>query len=120
IIYYNKNMAIFGININGYVNQPPTQVGDNTIIVDHDVTTVMTLANFTTETTPPYADPDGDALQNIRILSINGGNTGSFEYNGNPLAVSDVISSADLTGGLLEHIGDSGTLTSYSDSFTFE
>jgi len=50
------------------VNQPPSQLGVKNISVTHGTTKALMLSDFT-NTTPPYADPEFDQPENIRLLS---------------------------------------------------
>lgn len=108
--------GIIVINVAGAVNQPPSQVGNNIFTVDYGVTKTFSLADFTTGTTPVYADPEGDAAENVRILTLP--SVGQLLLSAVPVLVNDVIAVGDL--GNLDYVPDNATLTSYVDNFTFE
>lgn len=96
----------------------PATLGDNIIYVDNRVTTVLTLAMFTTLLSPPYNDPDGDLIDAIRIDSIAGTNTGAFYYNGIEIGEGTILTREELALNLFTHIGpDTNSLA--SDIFTF-
>ena len=63
-------MANFSVTINEQINQPPSQVGDGARTTDHATTVTFTVADFTTNTTPAYSDPEGDAAAQLRVLSL--------------------------------------------------
>ena len=85
-------------------NQPPT-IGDIGLIVDNNVTTVLTYDIFINQMDPSYTDPEGDDLDAIRIESISGNNKGVFRFKGIGIQVGDIISAAELKNGDLIHIG---------------
>lgn len=115
-----SNMSTFTININQTVNLAPDNVGDLTINLASGVTHTFTQANFTTETTPAYSDPDGDAPENVKITSISGLSTGTLKYNGTAVTVNQVVPYSGIGSGLLTYEADASTLTLYSDTFQFQ
>lgn len=115
-----SNMSTFTININQTVNLAPDNVGDLTINLASGVTHTFTQANFTTETTPAYSDPDGDAPENVKITSISGLSTGTLKYNGTAVTVNQVVPYSSIGSGLLTYEADAATLTLYSDTFQFQ
>ena len=95
------------------INDPPT--GDNnTVITNEDVTYTFTLADFTVN----YADTEGDAFASIRITSLE--SVGSLLLGGIPVALNDVITAAQLTGGQLTFVPVANQSGSPYDSFDFE
>lgn len=113
-----SNVSTFTININQAVNQAPDNVGDLTINLASGVTHTFTQANFTTETTPVFSDPEGDNPENIKITNITGVSTGELKYNGTAVTVNQIIPYASI--GLLVFEADSATQTLYSDTFDFQ
>ena len=89
----------------GLPNGRPTKIGVNAIDVLYGVQHVFTIANFTTETSPPYSDPENDPLSYIKILSLP--STGVIELNSSPVSINDNISSGDLSSGNLIYIPSS-------------
>ena len=111
-------MAIFTVTIGAYVNLGPSVIGDKTINLIHNETYTFTLANFSTETIPPYSDPEGDIADTVKVVTIT---TTGLLYNNAVLTIAnDIITTADFTGNLFTYIADVGTLTAYSESFTFD
>lgn len=80
------------------INLPPDVVGDNDIDIVNRFIHVFTVANFTSETTPAYNDPEGDALRAVRITTnpYNGtierfNGIGFVQYLGGEVLVADVV-----------------------------
>jgi hypothetical protein len=111
-------MANFAININAAVNNPPSQLGTFTLPLDYNETHVFTVANFTTETIPPYVDPEGDGVQTVRITSLP--STGALRLSTVAVTLNQDIAVADITAGNLDYVADAGTTTEYSENFTFD
>lgn len=112
----NNNMGNFTINSQSYVNLPPSQVGDNTISVANRSTTVLTLAMFTTQTTPVYTDPENDPVIDVRIDTLPA--DGELQLNGTPVTVGQVISVTDINNSLLTFVSPNQDALD-SDTFTF-
>jgi hypothetical protein len=62
-------MANFNINISPLENQPPI-VGDGERSTEYGVAIILYREDFTTNTLPPYFDPEGDAPLTLRIDSL--------------------------------------------------
>lgn len=92
------DMGTLTCNTAAYVNLPPSQVGDNTITTLNRTDKVLTLAMFTTETTPVYADPEGDPVNALRVDTLPV--LGTLLLNGNAVVVGDIIDVADINSGL--------------------
>lgn len=108
------------ITNSGKPNGRPTSIGANTIDnIQHGHVHVFTLANFTTETNPPYSDPEDDDLKYIKITSILAGN-GALKLNRVEVVLGQIISSGDISSGNLEYESDTNISTSYSSSFQFD
>ena len=95
-------MGLFTINNGAYVNQPPSQVGDYSMSVANRATTVLTLAMFTTNTTPAYSDPEGDAASAVRIDTLPG--DGVLKLSGVNVTVGQIILAADINAGNLTYV----------------
>tara|TARA_R110002049_G_scaffold231127_1_gene403367 strand:- start:12581 stop:13318 length:738 start_codon:yes stop_codon:yes gene_type:complete len=108
-------MGTINIDISARDNLPPSASGWNSISVAYGATHVFTLANFTTETTPPYADPEGDGLKEIKITALP--SQGTLKKGVTAVSVSDVITNAELVAGDLTYESDSGDTDGYSDGF---
>ncbi len=111
-------MANFNITINAAVNLPPSSVGDNTITINHAQTRVFTAADFTTNTTPAYADPEGDAPQNLRVLTLPA--NGTLMMNAIPVVLNQVISFTNISAGNFSYQSDPAINTARSVLFSFE
>ena len=61
------------ITSTAYVNLPPDVIGKNGIFTPNRTTLIYTMSMFTTGTTPPYNDPEGDLIDAIRIVDISNG-----------------------------------------------
>ena len=96
-------------------NQPPT-IDDNTITVENGVTTILTLAMFTTDAR--YSDPEGDLLDAIRIDKIYSNNLGLFYVDGILLSEGQIITREQLDTGVFTHEGANVT-TIQKDGFEF-
>lgn len=85
---------------NGTPNLPPSNVGDNTITVPNRALTTLTVPMFTTGTTAPYADPENNPMDALRIdtLPVDG----ILLYNSIPVILGQIISSSDIALGLFE------------------
>lgn len=112
-------MALFTITTGSYANLPPSQVGDNTVEGAHGSSIVFTTANFTTETVPPYSDPEKDDLAKIKITGITAVN-GQLELSSVAVLVNDEIDVADIDAGNLVWVDDSANALAHSSSFTFQ
>lgn len=112
-----NNMATFTVISGTYINQPPI-VGDNTIEVPNRVTTKLNLDQFTSQTTPPYFDPEGDIVDALRVDSIAGTNQGVYQYDNTPISIGLVIPAQHIIDGRLVHVG-ADTNTVVNDYFGF-
>lgn len=94
----NNDMGTFTINSGSYVNLPPTVGNYETTVVNRAVTT-LTLAMFTTSTTPAYNDPEGDAAKQVRIDTLPA--TGILKLSGTNVTAGQIILVADIVAGNL-------------------
>ncbi len=108
-------MGVITLSISARTNQPPSSSGWLSIPLDYNSTHVFTLANFTTETTPAYSDPEDDALESIKITSLPV--QGQLLKGVTPVSLNDVITSAELTAGDLTYVSDDTDTDGYSDGF---
>jgi hypothetical protein len=115
-LFSNEATYTFDLS-NTTVNMPAT-IGDNTITVDNNVTTVLSLDMFTSQTTPPYNDPENDLIDAIRIDRIHGTNQGVFYVNGVEIVEGQIITREQLANNEFTHIGaDINTIQ--TDGFEF-
>ena len=97
-------MGVITLSISARTNQPPSSSGWLSIPLDYDSTHVFTLANFTTETTPAYSDPEDDALESIKITSLPV--HGQLLKGVIPGTLNDVTTSAELKAGDLTYVSE--------------
>lgn len=113
-------MGLFTINITAKVNQPPSAIGDNSVQVTNDTTYTFTKDDFTVDTVPPYADPDGDDVDKVKITSLLSPGTGDLEYNAIAVTLDQEVAMTGIVTGLLKYIADPGSPAAYSETFTFD
>lgn len=114
-----NNMGLFSIQFDRYINQPPSEVGDyNAGTVANRASITITPAMVTSLTTPPYADPEGDSPQALRVdtLATNGA---VLTYNNNPVTVGQIITITDMAANMFKIVGpNTQTLTGSSWNFS--
>jgi hypothetical protein len=110
-------MANFTVIVNEYLNLPASEVGDGTGSTQYGVAIVFTRAMFTTNTVPPYADPEGDAALNLKITSLP--LAGLLKFNSVNCTINQIVSFADIDSGLFTYVPDNGNVDAYSTNFTF-
>lgn len=111
-------MATFTVTVDSYENLPASQVGDGAANTDYGVSLVYTRAMFTTNTVPPYADPEGDAALNLKVTSLP--SEGIIQLNATPISINQIISFTDIDSGLLIYVPNNSNSNAYDDNFTFE
>jgi hypothetical protein len=111
-------MGIITFNIDAFVNSPPNAIGATTITVAHGATYVFTQANFTTQTSPPYSDPDGDPVGGLQVKSLPA--TGELQYNGVPVTDEQEISWIGINQGLFTYVADTLTDPAHTDPWSFD
>jgi hypothetical protein len=111
-------MANFNINITAYNNQPPT-IGDGERNTNYGEAITLTRADFTTNTTPPYYDPEGDAPLTLRITSLPA--NGILKLNGVDVTVNQEIDfTTEIDASLLTYTPDLNNTSAHSVAFGFE
>jgi hypothetical protein len=116
-----SNMATFTLNIQAAINLPPSAVGDNAITIANAATRVFTIADFTTNTTPAYSDPEGDAAANLRVLTLP--IDGVLEFNSVAVTVNQIIpftGGTSITSGALRYVASQVNTAVDTETFTFE
>ena len=111
-------MALFTVTTNEYINQPPSQVGAGSATTNYGQVYTFTIADFTTETIPPYADPEGDTAAQLRILDLP--TTGTLKLNNVNVTINQVIPFTSIGSGLFTYTPDNNVTSSYGVSFNFE
>lgn len=114
-VYQYNIMGTITLDISAKANTAPNQSGWLVVTLGYGINHTFTLTNFTTETTPPYSDPEGDPLNEIKITSLPA--QGVLKLSGTPISVNAVITSAQLSGGLFTYESDSVDVDGYSDGF---
>lgn len=112
-------MATFTITTNAYNNLPPKEVGSNFIDLAHGATHVFTKANFTTETSPPYRDPEGDEPLKVKVVSQTYVN-GELRLSGTAVSDNDEITIVDIEAGNLIFVDDGTNSAAHQNVFTFQ
>ena len=108
-------MGIITLNILAQENKPPNFSGWLSVSLGYGITHTFTLDNFTTETNPPYADPENDALKSIQITSLP--TQGEIQLSSIAVSRDDIITSGQLSAGALTYVSDSGETNGYSDGY---
>jgi hypothetical protein len=106
-------MGVITIDSSARGNQPPNQSGLLTINMSQNTQHVFNVANFTTDTNPVYADPEGDAFESIKIVSLP--SIGTLEINSVSANVGDVVTSTQLIANELTYLSDP-SLEGYDDN----
>jgi hypothetical protein len=115
---YGNLEGKININIESEENLPPSEVGDGEATIDYNEVLVFTRAMFTTATTPPYSDPEGDAALLLKITSLP--TNGKLIYNDILVSINQIISFNNIDLGLLTFEPDGLVLIADIDDFTFE
>lgn len=111
-----SEMATMTINVSAKVNEPPI-IGDNEVDIEYDATYIFTQDDFTTNTTPPYNDPEGNPPYKLKILSLP--LTGTFLFNNTSISVNQEILFTDINAGLLRILGSKADINGETLNFTF-
>ena len=104
------------ITVGEKINSAPV-IGDNTLNTDYATTIVFTIANFTTETTPPYSDADGDAADKLKIITLPV--DGTLMFNQIPVTINQIIDFTDIGTGLLTYVTDADVIITQNLHFDF-
>jgi hypothetical protein len=107
-------MSTITLNIGAQVNQPPSSSGWASVALDYNELYVFTLAYFTTNTNPPYADPEGDVLESVKVTTIP--SQGVLSLSAIPVINNDVITSADIVAGNLKYQADVADTDGYESN----
>ena len=105
-------MGIITLDVSAKVNQPPNSSGWLKLDISFNELYVFTLANFTTETSPPYGDPENDDFASIKITSLPA--QGVLSLNNVACLVGDEITSTDLNSGLFKYQADGADINGYT------
>lgn len=104
-------------NVGLVPNQNPT-IGDGSATMDYQGTLVFTVDMFTTDTVPPFSDPEGDLPYELKILTLP--DEPGMKLNGNDCTINQVIPFPDIAAGLFTYTNDDPLDTNGDiQSFTF-
>ena len=109
---------ILSITSAAQANSRPTSVGDNTLTVAYGEELIFSVDDFTTDTTPAYADPEGDALSYIQVQSLP--ESGALTLSDVAVVVGDFIYSGNISTGNFVFTPDVSSEDEYSVAFTFD
>ena len=98
-------------------NSAPTVVGDNTVQFNYGDTKVFSAADFTSGTTPPYSDPEGDAPYKVKITSLP--TSGLLKHNGKDVIINEEILLSSVDSGYLVFVQDLAVKGSQTLTFDF-
>lgn len=111
-------MALFNINVTAYDNQPPV-IGDGSRSTNYGEPITLTRADFTTNTNPPYSDPEGDSPLNLKITSLPA--FGILKLNGVAVTVNQEISFINsIDAGHLTYTPDVNNTSAHDVNFNFQ
>lgn len=96
-------------------NQPPNQLGIKEITISHGSSVTLNLSHFT-DTTPPYADPEFDDPERIKIVSGFGANDVVMKNNGTVIN-SELIVDANNFNLVIEDLGN--LIPEHNEEFEF-
>lgn len=109
---------IYTITNSGLQNARPTSIGANTINIASKATHTFTIANFTSETSPAYSDPENDALSFISILTLPA--SGELRVGGVAVNIGDEILSANISTNNFTFVSNQASDVAHSVSFSFD
>jgi hypothetical protein len=111
-------MATFTVTSTTKVSGAPTVIGDFKIFIEHGATHIFTINNLTTETSPQFVDPDGDAISKFKITSAVYAN-GSLNLAGVPVTIGQEIDHTDIASGLLTFVDDGTNSALHQSDFIY-
>jgi|TARA_R110000765_G_scaffold386102_1_gene478001 hypothetical protein len=117
-LIYKIIKMIISITTSALLNSRPSAIGSNSISIDYGDGYTFTLADFTTDTSPVYADPEDDDLSYVYIKTLP--NAGELHLNGTAVLIGDEIASGDISTSNFVYIADSLYNEGTSVSFTFD
>jgi hypothetical protein len=109
-------MAVITLNIAAKVNEAPTS-GIGSLTLEYNELYVFTLADFTTNTFPSYADPEGDNLFYVKIVSLPV--TGTLTLSAVAVTLGQDVINSDISGGNLKYQADPADTNGYDTFFNF-
>jgi len=110
-------MGTITIDVSARLNQPPNSTGWLSLSLANASSYIFTVNNFTTETTPPYGDPEGDDFSSIKITELP--EDGSLELSGSAVTIDQEVSKSDLDNSLLIYISEQTNASEYLSKIGF-
>ena len=110
-------MATVTINVGAYANQAPSQVGNLTVSMTHAAVKTFSAADFTTNLSPVYADPEGDAPSKVKILTLPV--SGLLKLSGVNVVQGQEILFSSVQAGSFTYHADAGNNAAINTTFTF-
>jgi hypothetical protein len=110
-------MGTITLSIAAESNQPPNQPGTVSVNLAYNELYTFTVADFTTLASPAYSDPEGDAFQNVKILTLP--TQGALTINSIAAAPNDIVTEAQIIAGQLEYQCDAADTDGYNENFTY-
>lgn len=104
------------IDIIGSANEPPSQVGDGSIDIDLGSITVFTRAMLTSDLNPVYLDPESDAADKLKVVSVP--ENGELQLNGVLVVANQIIDFTDIDSGFFRYVNQD--LDDGLDGFDFQ
>jgi len=114
--YFTGSNASYKADVTAIMNQAPSSVGNKTFTISDNEIVVFTVENFTTETTPTYADPEGDPANKLKITSLP--STGIINLNSIPVNINQIILFNEIKDGELTYTPDDSA--PYNMTFNFK
>ena len=109
--------GVMSLALTSVPNSAPDAVGDNTLAFSYGVAKVFTAADFTTNTTPAYNDPEGDAPYKVKITSLP--TSGVLNFNGSPVFVNQELLLSSVDAGYLSFSQDLAVKGTQTVTFDF-
>lgn len=111
-------MANFTLNMGEYNNLPPV-IGDGERTTSYGTEIILVRADFTSNTTPPYSDPEGDAPLNLKITSLPV--EGVLKLDGIDVTIGQEISFiTNIDANQLTYTPNNANTSAHSAAFGFE
>ena len=113
--------GVYTLNALAYINLPPDSVGDGALVVDEGDITTFTRAMFTTDTIPPYSDPENNIAHRLRLDTIPA--AGTIKLDGVGQIAGDIVYFSDIDLGKLTYtqaVNAGGTIPSFTFSIADE
>ena len=108
-------MGLLIISVASQNNQPPSQSGWFRISLDSGQTHTFSKSEFE-NTSPPYLDPEGDSLSQVKIVTLP--LQGALKKNGVAISAGDIILVTEIDLNQFTYESDNTVTEGYVDSAT--